>query len=140
MRASIAGNERWARTDNRAEATAPGRRAASERFQTLVDPDGKLPPEERARRADSARKAHMTRLALRSAQSRRAAADARQAARSVQTAARMLTKTATELDQVANDTDSELKAIGGSPDARAAELPELPNPGRETGARPGRLS
>ncbi|MFE6920365.1 hypothetical protein ACFVAV_04890 [Nocardia sp. NPDC057663] len=41
------------------------------KFDQLVDPDGLLTPEERAYRADQARKAHYTRLALKSAQSRR---------------------------------------------------------------------
>ncbi len=41
------------------------------KFDQIVDPDGLLSPEERAYRADQARKAHYTRLALKSAQSRR---------------------------------------------------------------------
>jgi hypothetical protein len=42
-----------------------------DRFERQVDPDGELPPAERARRAGHARKAYFTRLALRSAQARR---------------------------------------------------------------------
>lgn len=52
----------------------PGRDAFLARFEREVDPDGILPEAERKRRADYALKAHMTRLALRSAQARRKAA------------------------------------------------------------------
>ncbi|WP_246351054.1 hypothetical protein [Nocardia barduliensis] len=41
------------------------------KFDRLVDPDGLLSPEERAYRSAQARKAHYTRLALKSAQARR---------------------------------------------------------------------
>jgi hypothetical protein len=41
------------------------------RFEKQVDPDGTLDPVERARRADQAMRAHMARLALKSAQARR---------------------------------------------------------------------
>ena len=41
------------------------------RFEKEVDPDGVLAPEERARRADQAKKAYFARLALLSAQKRR---------------------------------------------------------------------
>jgi hypothetical protein len=40
------------------------------RFEREVDPDGTLPPAERAKRAESARKAHFARMALLSAQAR----------------------------------------------------------------------
>ena len=70
--ARIAAHERWANTADRAAATAPGRKAALARFERLVDPTGTLDPAERARRAEHARKAHFTRLALKSAQARRA--------------------------------------------------------------------
>ncbi|HEY8452484.1 MAG TPA: hypothetical protein VIL54_09805 [Natronosporangium sp.] len=45
-------------TDREARAahTAPGRKAAWDRFERQVDPDGSLPPEVRARRADEARR------------------------------------------------------------------------------------
>lgn len=45
--------------------------AALDRFETQVDPDGKLDPADRARRAEHARKAYFAGLALRSAQARR---------------------------------------------------------------------
>ena len=71
--ARIAANERWSREPDRAAATAPARAALLAKFERQVDPDGTLPPQERARRAEHARKAHFTRLALASARSRRRA-------------------------------------------------------------------
>jgi len=53
--------------------TAPARRAWLDSFIQQVDPDGVLSPEERTRRAECALKAHMRRLALRSAKARRKA-------------------------------------------------------------------
>lgn len=41
------------------------------KFEKEVDPDGSLPPAERAKRAEHARKAYFKRLALKSAQTRR---------------------------------------------------------------------
>ena len=52
------------------ETTKAARAAFLIRFFVDVDPEGLLPPEERQRRAESARKAYFTRLALRSAQAR----------------------------------------------------------------------
>ncbi|WP_446224829.1 hypothetical protein ACTWPB_06785 [Nocardia sp. IBHARD005] len=71
LQARIAAHESWARTGDRAERTAKARAAMLSKFDRLVDPDGLLSAEERAYRADQARKAHYTRLALKSAQSRR---------------------------------------------------------------------
>ncbi|UQE74636.1 hypothetical protein MYK68_18275 [Gordonia sp. PP30] len=71
LRAEIAAHESWARTPDRAARTAPARKAALDRFEKQVDPDGTLPPAERARRAEHARKAYFKRLALKSAQARR---------------------------------------------------------------------
>ena len=68
---SIGAHESWARTADRTARTAPGRRAFLERFEREVDPDNVLPPAERARRAEHARKAYFQRLALKSAQARR---------------------------------------------------------------------
>lgn len=68
--ARIAACTRWAHETDRTAATAAARRASADRFERQVDPDGALPPDERARRADSARLAHMSRMALRSAQVR----------------------------------------------------------------------
>lgn len=72
--AKIAAHERWSREPDRTAATRAARQAFNDRFERQVDPDGTLEPTERARRAASARKAYFTRLALASAQSRRARA------------------------------------------------------------------
>lgn len=71
LRARLAAHTRWAQQDP-VEGTAAARAAFLDSFEQAVDPDGVLEPEERARRAASARKAHFARLALRSAQARRA--------------------------------------------------------------------
>jgi hypothetical protein len=52
------------------ELTAPARAAFMASFEAAVDPDGVLPDAERQRRAEHARKAHMTRMALLSARAR----------------------------------------------------------------------
>jgi hypothetical protein len=57
--------------------TAPARKAANDRFDREVDPDGLLDPIERARRAEFARRAHFIRMALESAKVRRAKASGR---------------------------------------------------------------
>lgn len=71
LHARIAAHTSWANTTDRAARTAAARKAAHDRFATLVDPDGELPADERARRADNARSAHFSRMALLSAQARR---------------------------------------------------------------------
>ena len=53
--------------------TAPGRATFLAKFEDEVDPDRVLPLEERSRRAEHARKAHFTRMALASARARRRA-------------------------------------------------------------------
>ena len=70
MRARLAAHAMHARYDGR-EITVNARKAFAERFEHEVDPDGVLPVAERQRRAEHAMRAHMTRLALRSAQARR---------------------------------------------------------------------
>lgn len=60
---SLAAHESWARTTNRAERTAPARAALEKKFLEEAGGDPK--------RAESLRRAHYTRLALKSAQSRR---------------------------------------------------------------------
>jgi len=72
LRAQIAANTSWANTTDRTARTAAATAATMARFEAEVDPDGTLPAEERARRAENLRKAHMARLALASAKSRRA--------------------------------------------------------------------
>lgn len=70
LRARIAAHTLHSRVDPQ-EHTAPARAAFLDRFERQVDPDGVLSPEDRARRAEHARKAYFTQLALRSAQARR---------------------------------------------------------------------
>ncbi len=70
-RAQMAAHTRWAQCDDRTAATEPARRAAQARWDREVDPDGVLSPQERARRAESAKKAHMARMAFNSAKARR---------------------------------------------------------------------
>jgi len=74
--ASIAAHESWAHTPDRSARTANARAALMQKFEDQVDPDGTLPPDERARRAEHARKAYFQRLALKSAKARRLRADA----------------------------------------------------------------
>jgi hypothetical protein len=71
LRARIAAHASWANTSDRSARTAAARKAALDRFERQVDPDGVLPAEERTQRAASARKAHFARLALLSARARR---------------------------------------------------------------------
>lgn len=70
LRASIASHTSWAQTNDRAARTAPARRAAMDRFEREVDPEGVLTPAERAKRAENARRAHFQRMAYKSAKAR----------------------------------------------------------------------
>lgn len=70
MRARLAAHSLHSQRDS-TELTAKARSAFLSGFERQVDPSGVLTPQERHRRAESARKAHFTRLALRSAQARR---------------------------------------------------------------------
>ena len=70
LRARLAAHSMHARHDAR-QTTAAGRAAFLARFEAEVDPDGTLSPEERSRRAEHARSAYFTRLALASAKARR---------------------------------------------------------------------
>lgn len=61
------------RTWDRSARTRLGREAFLKRSEKKVDPsDGKLPPEERRRRADHAKRAYMLQLAKRAVAIRRA--------------------------------------------------------------------
>jgi hypothetical protein len=71
LRARMAAHLSWAKTEDRSARTAPARKAALARFADQLDPEHRLSPAERSRRAEHAMRAHMTRLALRSAQERR---------------------------------------------------------------------
>ena len=55
-------------------STAAGTAAFLGRFDRQVDPDGTLPPDERARRAAHARKSYMSTLSLKASRARKAAA------------------------------------------------------------------
>jgi hypothetical protein len=76
MRARIASYASWARTEDRSARTAPGNRALMSSFERQVDPNGELPEAERLKRADAAKKAHFSRMALKSAKARRRKRDA----------------------------------------------------------------
>ncbi|MBV9291078.1 MAG: hypothetical protein JO222_01415 [Frankiales bacterium] len=71
QRGSLGAHVRWAQTADRSAATAAARAAALERFEREVDPDGLLPPEERALRAKHAKAAHMRRMSMAAAKARR---------------------------------------------------------------------
>lgn len=62
INARIAAEISWARTQDRSARTRPAREAFLRRFEDEVDPDRKLPPDERARRASHALRAYMLRL------------------------------------------------------------------------------
>ena len=62
QRARIAALARHSRTDGHA-ATQPAREAFLARFERQVDPDNRLDPAERARRAEAAKREHFQRMA-----------------------------------------------------------------------------
>ena len=63
LRAQIHAHESWARTEDRPARTLPARLAAEARFLKMADGD--------PQRAESLRKAHYAKMALKSAQARR---------------------------------------------------------------------
>ena len=80
LRAQIAANARWSREDPAPNA-ARGQAGLTAKFEREVDPDGSLPPAERARRVEAAKRAHFQRLAFASSRARsRNAAGAAEAA------------------------------------------------------------
>jgi hypothetical protein len=70
----IAAEIRWANTPQaeRTRAAERGQAGLWARFEREVDPDGILPPAERAKRAANLRRAHMARMALASSKARAA--------------------------------------------------------------------
>jgi hypothetical protein len=68
----IAAEVSWSRTADRSARTRPAREAFLNRFEREVDPNGELPPDERRRRAEHAKRAYMLRLAKRAVAARRA--------------------------------------------------------------------
>ena len=89
---SSAANTRWAHETNRTAATQPARDALMRKFEEQVDPDGTLATQERAKRAENAKRAHFQRLAFKSAISRRKSR---------------------ELTEAAQVAEAELSALGG---------------------------
>jgi hypothetical protein len=79
LRGTLASHASWANTENRSARTLQGRLAMLAKFEAQVDPDGKLTPAERAKRAESARKEHMARMSFLAAKGRRRAAADRSA-------------------------------------------------------------
>jgi hypothetical protein len=71
LMARIAAAERWGRTTDRCAATAPARSGLRAKFEREANPDGSLPPDEVARRADHLMRAHMLRMARAAAAKRR---------------------------------------------------------------------
>ena len=72
QQAKIAADRSWAYTVIPAERTNAARSVFLGRFEREVDPDGVLPPGERARRAHYARRAYFRGLGLRSSLARQA--------------------------------------------------------------------
>jgi hypothetical protein len=69
LRASIGALSRWSKEDPK-PALEHVRSAFYRRFEDQVDPEGKLDPAERSVRARRALRAHMAKLALKSAKAR----------------------------------------------------------------------
>lgn len=74
-RARNAALTRWSYEDPVA-GTAAARQAFLDSFEAKVDPEGKLPPAERARRAERLRRVHFSEMAKKSAAARRRKRDA----------------------------------------------------------------
>jgi hypothetical protein len=70
LQARMATHALHARVEDPAAHTAPARKVFLSRFEREVDPEGLLEPQERARRAEHAKKAYFTRLALASSKAR----------------------------------------------------------------------
>jgi hypothetical protein len=75
LRAQLASYRSWANTADVAARTRPGLDAANAanqiRYENEVDPDRVLHPEERARRAEAAKRAYMAELSFKAAKARR---------------------------------------------------------------------
>ena len=74
LRARLAAHTLHGKVDSTVH-TEPARKAFLDRFEREADPDGILPELERKRRVAQLKKAYFTRLALKSAQARRAGGD-----------------------------------------------------------------
>lgn len=71
LRARMAAHALHAKVSDPKAHTAPARAVFLSRFEREVDPEGILTPEERARRAEHAKKAYFLKLALASAKARK---------------------------------------------------------------------
>ncbi len=71
LRARAAAHFRWANEPDRAAATAAAREGLQARFEKQVDPNNVLDPVERAKRAESARRAYFADLTRKSIAARR---------------------------------------------------------------------
>jgi hypothetical protein len=69
LRGRIAANTRWSREDGKPNAVR-AQAGLLAKFVDQVDPDRVLPEDERLRRAEAARRAHMQRLAFLSSKAR----------------------------------------------------------------------
>lgn len=67
----IAAEISWNRTYDRSGRTRAAREKFLMRFEQEVDPDGKLPPDERRIRAEHAKRAYMLRFAKRAVATRK---------------------------------------------------------------------
>ena len=70
LQARMAAHALHARVADPAAHTAPARKVFLSRFEREVDPDGVLDPQERARRAEHAKKAYFLSLAAASSKAR----------------------------------------------------------------------
>ena len=70
LQARMAAHALHARVEDPAAHTAPAREVFLSRFEREVDPEGVLEPQERARRAEHAKKAYFLRLAAASSKAR----------------------------------------------------------------------
>ncbi len=70
LQARMAAHALHAKVEDPAAHTAPARKVFLSRFEREVDPDGVLEPQERARRAEHAKKAYFLRLAAASSRAR----------------------------------------------------------------------
>lgn len=71
LHSRVASHSRWAHEPDRTAATEPARAGLQARFERQVDPNGVLDPAERAKRAESARKAFYADLTRKSIAARR---------------------------------------------------------------------
>jgi hypothetical protein len=112
LAAQIGAHSSWAKTPDRSARTSPARRAFMiDRFEREVDPDGLLPPQERAKRADNARKAYFLQLAAKSAKARRNRSEANG-----------LRRLAAQALAAADDIERDaVTAPGGSPSQRRVD-------------------